>query len=94
MIDCMRTHRGLRTWLATLACVVALAGVPCGAGGLGTRTAGAQELEIEHDARLEGYTDKMVLDTGNNAMLWLGFGVLAAVTLLGLFKDAKRSHLD
>ena len=57
------------------------------------RTA-AQELEIETDARLEGYPDKMALDPANNAMTWAAFGFLAAVTLLGLFKDAKRSHLD
>ena len=79
-----------------LMCVLALAGAPGGAGtgGLGVGAAGAQELEIDHDARLEGYTDKVTLDNGNNAMLWLAFGFLAAITLLGLFKDAKRSHGD
>jgi hypothetical protein len=82
--------------MAMLVCVLALAGAPGGAGtgGLGVGVAGAQELEIEHDARLEGYTDKVALDNGTNAMLWLGFGFLAAITLLGLFKDAKRSHGD
>ena len=34
------------------------------------------------------------LDAGNTAMTWAGFSVLAIVALLGLFKDAKRSHLD
>ncbi len=82
--------------MAMLVCALALAGAPGGAGtgGLGVGTAGAQELEVETDARLEGYTDKVSRDAGNNAMLWLGFGFLAAITLLGLFKDAKRSHGD
>ena len=96
MIHRMRTHRGVRKWIGTLVCLLALAGVPggLGTGALGVGAAGAQELEVESDARLEGYTDKVVLDSGNNAMLWLAFGFLAAITLLGLFKDAKRSHLD
>ena len=82
--------------MGMLVCVLALAGAPGGAGtgGVGVGAAGAQELEIEHDARLEGYPDKMAMDNGTNAMLWLGFGFLAAITLLGLFKDAKRSHGD
>jgi hypothetical protein len=72
----------------TLAYLVALA------GGLPAGSAGAQEKEVDSDARLEGYGEKLVMDSGNNAMTWLGFGFLTAVTLLGLFKDAKRSHLD
>ena len=56
--------------------------------------ASAQELEIETDARLEGYADKVALEPSNTAMTWAAFGFCAAVTLLGLFKDAKRSHLD
>ena len=70
----------------TLACLLSWAAVP--------GPARAQELELEHDARLEGYGDKVTMEPGNNAMTWMGFGFLAVVTLLGLFKDAKRSHLD
>jgi hypothetical protein len=74
----------MNKWLAALACFVALF-----AG-----TARAQELEIEHDARLEGYADKLALEPGNTAMTWAGFGFCAVIALLGLFKDAKRTHLD
>jgi hypothetical protein len=58
--------------------------------------AAAQELEIEHDARLEGYGNdqKVVLEEPSTAMTWMGFSFCALVALLGLFKDAKRSHLD
>ena len=88
MIHPMRMPRGTRNWIATLACLLAWTGAPRGAAGA------AAELEIETDARLEGYTDKVALEPGNNAMTWMGFGFLAVVTLLGMFKDAKRSHLD
>ena len=71
----------------SLACLLAWAAVPGG-------RALAQENEIPHDARLEGYKDAVALEEGNLAMTWLGFGVLSAIALLGLFKDAKRSHLD
>jgi hypothetical protein len=55
----------------------------------------AQELEVETDARLEGYPEKMgMVDPGNTAMTWAAFGFCAAVAILGLFKDAKRTHLD
>lgn len=54
----------------------------------------AQENELAHDARLEGYKEPVALEEGNLAMTWLGFGFLSAIALLGLFKDAKRSHLD
>jgi hypothetical protein len=74
----------MNKWLAALACVIALS-----AG-----TVRADELEIETDARLEGYGDKMALEPSNTAMTWAGFGFLSVIALLGLFKDAKRSHLD
>lgn len=74
----------MNKWLAALACVLALS-----AG-----TARAQELEIETDARLEGYGEQMAMEPGNTAMTWAGFGFCSAVALLGLFKDAKRTHLD
>ena len=58
--------------------------------------AGAQELEIEHDARLEGYgaDQKVVLEEPNTAMTWMGFSFAAVVALLGLCTGAKRSPLD
>ena len=76
-----------RKWLVTLVCLMSWACVP-------QQRAGAQDLEVETDARLEGYSDKMVMEPANTAMTWAGFGFIAVVALLGLFKDAKRSHLD
>ena len=75
-----------RKWLVTLACLMSWACAPRGAT--------AQDLEVETDARLEGYADKVVMEPANTAMTWAAFGFCAVVALLGLFKDAKRSHLD
>ncbi len=52
------------------------------------------EPDFKHDARLEGYTDKLALEPSNTAMTWVGFAVCSGIALLALFKDAKRSHLD
>jgi hypothetical protein len=91
MIETMKTPRRAtsvgRKWLVTLVCLMSWACVP-------PRGANGQELEVETDARLEGYADKMPMEPANTAMTWAGFGFIAVVALLGLFKDAKRSHLD
>ena len=47
-----------------------------------------------YDARLEGYPGSVTLESGSTAMTWVFFIVLAALALGGLFKDAKRTHLD
>jgi hypothetical protein len=90
MIDMMntRSRRGTcgRKSLLTLACLLPLAGLPAGAA--------AQEVELETDARMEGYSEPMALEAGSSAMTWLGFAAVSVIALLGLFKDAKRSHLD
>jgi hypothetical protein len=46
------------------------------------------------DARLEGYAQNMTLPESSHALTWIAFIVLAAIAAGGLFKDAKRSHLD
>jgi hypothetical protein len=53
----------------------------------------AEEREIV-DARLEGYPQNVTLEGGSTALTWVLFIVLAALALGGLFKDAKRTHLD
>jgi hypothetical protein len=72
-------------WLAVL--VLALA----------PATALARQDETEPDvvdARLEGYAGNVSLPQGSSGMTWAIFVVLAVFTAAGLFKDAKRSHLD
>ncbi len=59
-------------------------------------TAVAQDAEEREpiDARLEGYANNVTLDSGSTAFTWILFIILALLALGGLFKDAKRTHLD
>jgi LPXTG-motif cell wall-anchored protein len=36
----------------------------------------------------------VTIEESNSAMTWVGFTILCLIALLGLFKDAKRTHLD
>ena len=55
----------------------------------------AQDDEtVYYDARLEGYAAPVTLDSGSNALTWVLFIILALLALGGMFKDAKRTHLD
>ena len=55
----------------------------------------AQEEEIKRDARLEGYAQKVMVDSGDSTALnWLLLVFLAMVALGVMFKNAKRTHLD
>ena len=54
---------------------------------------GEQEHEI-YDARLEGYAANKTLPGGGQAFAWIAFIFLSIVACAGLFKDAKRTHLD
>ena len=55
----------------------------------------AQEDEVKHDARLDGYTNNsVVVSNDSTALIWLLFVFLGVVALAALFKDAKRTHLD
>jgi hypothetical protein len=60
-------------------------------------TALAQKASDEHeiyDARIEGYAGSKTLPGGGVALTWIAFIFLAVIAAAGLFKDAKRSHLD
>jgi hypothetical protein len=62
----------------------------------GAQSASASPQQDEHDvvdARLEGYGRNVTLN-GGTSLTWLLLIFLAAVCAIGLFKDAKRSHLD
>jgi len=55
----------------------------------------AQADEREYfDARLEGYPQNVALEGGSTALTWVMFIILAIVALGGMFKNAKRTHLD
>jgi hypothetical protein len=47
-----------------------------------------------YDARLEGYAGNKTLAGGGSALTWIAFIFLTIIACAGLFKDAKRSHLD
>jgi hypothetical protein len=46
------------------------------------------------DARLEGYSENVSLDEHSNGLTWFILIILGVILFAGLFKDAKRSHLD
>lgn len=46
------------------------------------------------DGRLEAYGKTVALPPGGTAVYWLLLIALAAITIGGLFKNARRSHLD
>lgn len=54
---------------------------------------GDEEREFV-DGRLEGYATNVTLDSGSTGLTWVMFIILAVICLGGLFKDAKRTHLD
>jgi hypothetical protein len=47
-----------------------------------------------YDARLEGYAGSVTLPQSSSGLTWVIFIVLMVIAAGGLFKDAKRSHLD
>jgi len=84
-----RTKRRWLAWCCRWVAVIALAITPA--------TAMAQQGSDEHDvydARLEGYAGNKTLPGGGQALTWIAFVFLAIVACAGLFKDAKRTHLD
>ena len=89
MLTARRRRPFSHKWIVPLLCLLAWAAVPLSSRAI------AQELEVETDARYEGYgADKVVIDEGSTAMTWVGFTILCLIALLGMFKDAKRTHLD
>ncbi len=79
-------HRRLLTWAASVFVMLA---VP-----LAALAADSPEEREILDARLEGKPMNVTLDSGSSALTWILFGILTAVALGGLFKDARRTHLD
>lgn len=57
--------------------------------------ASAQDDEEQWpDARFEHYAKPVALDDGGTAGTWILFVILAVLGTAGLFKNARRTHLD
>jgi hypothetical protein len=54
----------------------------------------ADDDEVLHDARTEGYPSKVQVTKASVALVWLAFLFLSVVSMAAIFKDAKRTHLD
>ena len=60
-----------------------------------TALAARDEVEADPlDARLEGYANNVTLPEVSSGLTWMIFVVLMVFVAAGLFKDAKRTHLD
>ena len=82
-------HRMKRTMLRWAAIVV-LTLAPAS-----TALARQSEPEREiYDARLEGYENNPTIPGGGSGLTWIAMIFLGVLCCAGLFKDAKRSHLD
>ena len=92
IMNSTRTTTAKRRWLnwcCRWVAILALAMAPA--------TAMAQKASDDHeiyDARVEGYAGNKTLPGGGVALTWIAFIFLAIVACAGLFKDAKRTHLD
>jgi hypothetical protein len=50
--------------------------------------------EVIVDARMEGYKTFLEMPDASSGGTWVVFVLLMVITAGGLFKDAKRTHLD
>jgi hypothetical protein len=50
--------------------------------------------EPKNDARLEGYGAPVIIESSGVGLSWIVFLFLSVVALAGVFKNAKRTHLD
>ena len=89
-MELKRTKRRLLNTCCRWVAILALAITPATAMA---QRGGDEEHEL-YDARIEGYAANKTLPGGGQAMAWIAFIFLSIVACAGLFKDAKRSHLD
>jgi hypothetical protein len=60
-----------------------------------TALAARDDSDVEPiDARLEGYSTSVSMPETSSGLTWMLFVVLMVFVGAGLFKDAKRTHLD
>ena len=67
--------------------------VVLGLGGAAHAAAPSEEEAATHDARTEGFPNKVQIE-GSTAGTWIIFILVTIVSMTALFKDAKRTHLD
>jgi hypothetical protein len=81
-----RTFKPLVRWLAIVILTLAPA----------TTTFAQRDTQEQDpiDARLEGYNTNVTLPAASTGLTWFLFVILMVFMAAGLFKDAKRSHLD
>ena len=87
-------HRMKRSWSNRIGRILALGVMML---TLSPAAALGQRNQVERDivdARLEGYTEGVTLPPGSTGMTWVALIVLGAICVGGLFKDARRTHLD
>ena len=92
MMQMMLQRRNSHRWstLARWAAVLVLALMPAT-----TALAARDEVEVDPiDARLEGYSGNVSLPAEGTGLTWMAFVGLMVLAAAGLFKDAKRTHLD
>ena len=53
-----------------------------------------EQIPDVYDVRLEGYQTNPTLPSSSTGLTWAAFVILGTIGCAGLFKDAKRSHLD
>lgn len=46
------------------------------------------------DARLEGYPQNVTIESHSTGTIWFLLVILGVLVFAGLFKDARRTHLD
>ena len=51
------------------------------------------ENDKEHDARIEGFTNKTAID-GNTSLMWIMFVVFSIICMAALFKDSRRARTE
>ena len=88
MVQRRNPHRWSK--LGRLVAVLVLALMPAT-----TALAARDEVEADPiDARLEGYSGNVSLPAAGTGLTWMAFIGLMVLAAAGLFKDAKRTHLD
>ena len=89
----MNLKRARKRWLHVCCRWVAIVALAISPAAAMAQRGGEEEHDI-YDARLEGYAGSKTLPGGGEAMAWIAFIFLSIVACAGLFKDAKRTHLD